>query len=470
MSRNIGGMIRPYSSEIGMLSRIADALVVWVALLASIRVFDIDAGSIYSYAGLLAVASYLFMAEIQSVYSSWRLLSIRSISLKVLIVWASVVVLIVGIAFLTKTSSDYSRKVMVLWFAAVPALLVMVRVVAQVILRSMRKQGMNTRSVAIAGAGEHALRIAQGIFDSAWMGLNLVGFYDDRRELRLPLVGGKNIDIKGNLQNLLQDARDGKIDYVYIALPMKAESRIIEIVNSLADTTVSVYLVPDFFVFDLMQSRWMNVGGIPMVSIFESPFYGVDGWLKRIEDLVLGTLILFIIAIPMLLIAIGVKWSSPGPVLFKQRRYGLNGKIVEVWKFRSMMVMEDGQKVTQATRDDPRVTPFGAFIRKTSLDELPQFFNVLQGRMSIVGPRPHAVSHNEQYRRLIHGYMMRHKVKPGITGWAQINGWRGETDTVEKMEARIECDLQYIQRWSLWLDIKIILLTIVRGFVGKNTY
>ncbi len=465
-----GGMLRPYSSEIGMLSRIADALVIWLTLLATIGFFGVDAGSIYSYAGFLAIASYLFMAETQSVYSSWRLLSIRAMSLKVLAVWGGVVILTIGIAFLTKTSADFSRRVMISWFLLVPVFLVLERLIAQFIMRGMRKRGMNTRTVAIAGAGEHALRVAQGIFDSAWMGLHFVGVYDDRRELRLPLVSGRNLEIRGNLQDLLQNAREGKIDYVYITLPMKAEGRIIEIVNTLADTTASVYLVPDFFVFDLMQSRWMNVGGIPMVSIFESPFFGVDGWLKRIEDLVLGTLILSIIAIPMLLIAIGVKLSSPGPVLFKQRRYGLNGRIVEVWKFRSMKVMEDGQKVVQAQKNDPRVTPFGAFIRRTSLDELPQFINVLQGRMSIVGPRPHAVSHNEQYRRLIHGYMMRHKVKPGITGWAQINGWRGETDTVEKMAARIECDLQYIQSWSLWLDIKIILLTIFRGFSGKHVY
>jgi putative colanic acid biosynthesis UDP-glucose lipid carrier transferase len=212
------------------------------------------------------------------------------------------------------------------------------------------------------------------------------------------------------------------------------------------------------------------MGGMPMISVFDTPFYGVDGWLKRTEDLVLGTLILLLICVPMLAIAIGVKISSPGPVLFKQRRYGLNGKIVEVWKFRSMTVCEDGDKVVQASKNDARVTRFGAFIRRTSLDELPQFINVLQGSMSIVGPRPHAVAHNEQYRRLIHGYMLRHKVKPGITGWAQISGWRGETDTLEKMQKRIEFDLEYVRNWSLWLDLKIIMLTVIRGFSGSNAY
>jgi len=185
---------------------------------------------------------------------------------------------------------------------------------------------------------------------------------------------------------------------------------------------------------------------------------------------VLGSLIMAVIALPMLAIAIAMKLTSPGPIIFKQRRYGLNGEVLYVWKFRSMTVCEDGVNVPQAKRGDTRITPLGAFLRRTSLDELPQFFNVLQGTMSIVGPRPHAIAHNEEYRRLIHGYMLRHKVKPGITGWAQVNGWRGETDTLEKMQKRVECDLQYIQEWSLWLDLKIVWMTIRGGFKGKNAY
>jgi putative colanic acid biosynthesis UDP-glucose lipid carrier transferase len=260
------------------------------------------------------------------------------------------------------------------------------------------------------------------------------------------------------------------IDYVYIAMPMTEQKCVIELVNHLADTTTSVYFVPDVFISDLMNSRWMSLNGVPVVSVFESPFYGVDGWLKRLEDLLFGALILALTAIPIIAIGIGVKLTSPGPVFFKQRRYGLNGRVVEVWKFRTMQVLEDGDSVSQATKADPRITPFGGFLRRTSLDELPQFFNVLTGDMSIVGPRPHAIAHNEQYRRLIHGYMLRHKVKPGITGWAQINGWRGETDTLEKMRRRLEFDLEYVRNWSLILDLKIIGLTILRGFNGKNVY
>jgi putative colanic acid biosynthesis UDP-glucose lipid carrier transferase len=276
--------------------------------------------------------------------------------------------------------------------------------------------------------------------------------------------------LAGDLSALLIQARAGQIDAVYIALPMHDEQRIIDLVNRFADTTVSLYLLPDFFVFELMHARWISLNGLPIISIYETPFYGVDGWVKRMEDIVLGSAILIIIALPMLFIALAVKLTSPGPVFFKQRRYGLKGEVVNVWKFRSMTVCEDGVDIPQAKQGDARFTPLGAFLRKTSLDELPQFINVLQGTMSVVGPRPHAVAHNEEYRRLIHGYMLRHKVKPGITGWAQVNGWRGETDTLEKMQKRVECDLQYIQKWSLWLDLKIVWLTIWRGFGGHNAY
>jgi putative colanic acid biosynthesis UDP-glucose lipid carrier transferase len=262
----------------------------------------------------------------------------------------------------------------------------------------------------------------------------------------------------------------GEVDSIYIALPLKSDGRIETLVNQLSDTTASVYVIPDLFISEIVHSRWIDFGGMPLVSVYETPFYGLFGWVKRTEDVLLGSFILLLIAIPMIFIAIGIKTTSPGSVLFKQRRYGLNGAVVEVWKFRSMTVAENGDKVTQATKGDSRITPFGAFLRKTSLDELPQFINVLQGTMSVVGPRPHAVAHNEQYRKLIKGYMLRHKVKPGITGWAQINGWRGETDTLDKMQKRVDYDLEYIQNWSLWLDAKIVYLTIFKGFNGKNVY
>jgi putative colanic acid biosynthesis UDP-glucose lipid carrier transferase len=228
------------------------------------------------------------------------------------------------------------------------------------------------------------------------------------------------------------------------------------LINALRDTTASVYFVPDAFAFDLIQGRLAEVNGMPVLSVCETPFHGTDAILKRLMDIALGGCA-FLLTLPVIvLIAAAVKLSSPGPALFRQRRYGLNGEEITVYKFRSMIVCEDGAVVTQATAKDRRVTAIGRFIRRTSLDELPQLFNVLQGSMSLVGPRPHAVAHNEKYRRLINGYMIRHKVRPGITGLAQINGLRGETETVEKMAERVRYDLEYLRNWSPWLDLRIL--------------
>ena len=241
---------------------------------------------------------------------------------------------------------------------------------------------------------------------------------------------------------------------------MRAEDRIRYLLDQLSDSTVSVYIVPDFFVFELLHSRWTNMGGLPAVSVFENPFFGVDGIAKRVTDVAIASAALAIAAVPMIAIATMIKLTSPGPVFFRQRRYGLDGKEIMVWKFRSMRTCDNGPVVRQATKEDPRITPLGRILRKTSLDELPQLLNVIEGNMSLVGPRPHASAHNEQYRSLIRGYMLRHKVKPGITGLAQVNGCRGETETIDKMERRVQWDHKYIRSWSLWLDLKIMFRTV----------
>jgi putative colanic acid biosynthesis UDP-glucose lipid carrier transferase len=250
---------------------------------------------------------------------------------------------------------------------------------------------------------------------------------------------------------------------------MASQPRILELLDDLRDTTTSIYFVPDFFVTDLIQGRIDMVCGMPVVAVCETPFRGGDGLVKRASDIVLATLIVLMISPLLVAIAAGVKLTSPGPVIFKQRRYGLDGAEILVYKFRSMTVCEDGDSIRQAQKGDNRITPFGAFLRRTSLDELPQFINVLQGRMSVVGPRPHAVAHNEQYRKVIKGYMVRHKVRPGITGWAQVNGYRGETETIEKMQGRVEYDLDYLRNWSLRLDLYIILKTALIVFRGQDS-
>ena len=329
---------------------------------------------------------------------------------------------------------------------------------------------MNIRTVAVVGHNPIGHRLVKHFDSMPWSGLVVNGIYDNRRSRELSVNVGNSKYLLGSMDDLIQKVRACEIDSVYIALPLRNELRIKELLKQFADTTVSVYVMPDMFISELMNTCWIDLGGIPLVSVYETPFYGLSGWVKRVEDFILGCLILLLISPLMMAIAIAIKATSPGPVFFKQRRYGLNGEVVWVWKFRSMTTCEDGKNVPQAKKGDARITPLGAFLRRTSLDELPQFFNVLEGSMSVVGPRPHAVVHNEQYRKLIMGYMLRHKVKPGITGWAQLNGWRGETDTLDKMQKRVDYDLEYIQNWSLWFDLKIVFLTVLYGFSGKNAY
>jgi putative colanic acid biosynthesis UDP-glucose lipid carrier transferase len=299
-------------------------------------------------------------------------------------------------------------------------------------------------------------------------GFRLTAVFDDRDASRLP--DEFHEILQGKVHVGVERSRLNEFDVVYIALPLTAEKRITEILQSFGDTTVNVQLVPNLFLFSIMSASMAHVGGIQTISVYCNPMRGTHALIKRLEDIFLSTIILTLIAIPLVIIAIAVKCTSKGPVIFKQDRYGLNGKSIKVWKFRSMTVTENTDVVTQATKNDARITPLGAFLRRTSLDELPQFINVLQGRMSVVGPRPHAVAHNEEYRKAVDYYMLRHKIKPGITGWAQINGWRGETDTIDKMEMRIKYDLDYIRRWSLWLDCKIVFYTIFRAFTDKNAY
>jgi len=415
----------------------------------------------------LALLFFTLFSQVGRMYGSWRLQPLWMELVRVVLVWCGVLGALLGTAFLFKDSAVYSRLLLGIWACVVPTVMAIVRWNVRRRIRQDSLRGINVRVLAFVGAGPAAQRLAERLSLTAWMGLRVAGVYDDRNISRLSLG---DMSLIGDTEMLLRDARAGKLDYVYITLPMHAEKRIIELVNALADTTASVYVVPHAFIFDLMHASWVQVGGQPVISIYETPFFGIDGSLKRLEDLVLSSLILVLISPLLLGLAIAIKLNSRGPVLFRQQRYGLDGQIVEVWKFRSMSVSEDGDHVQQARKGDSRVTSLGRFLRRTSLDELPQFINVLQGRMSIVGPRPHAVAHNEQYRRLIHGYMLRHKVRPGITGWAQINGWRGETDTLEKMAKRIEFDLHYMRTWSLLLDLRIIFLTLFKGFVGKNAY
>nr|WP_314900897.1 undecaprenyl-phosphate glucose phosphotransferase [uncultured Deefgea sp.] len=324
------------------------------------------------------------------------------------------------------------------------------------------------KNVVIIGANNPGQTLARNIQAHTYLKMNFLGFFEDRDTSRLGDINQE--EIIGNLTAFPEFVSRHNVQQIYITLPMTAQPRVMAVLDCLKDSTASVYFVPDLFVFDLINARFDHVAGLPVVAICESPFLGLNGVVKRISDIVLSLVILALIWPVLLVVAIAVKITSPGPIFFKQKRYGEDGQSVLVYKFRSMTVMENGDKVVQATKNDVRLTPIGGFIRKTSLDELPQFINVLEGKMSIVGPRPHANAHNEQYRKLIKGYMIRHMVKPGITGWAQVNGFRGETDTLDKMEGRIAYDLDYLRNWSVWLDIKIIWMTATSMFRDKNAF
>jgi len=465
-----GGRIRPHNTKLSAIHRLLDAAL--VAIVYAITVAPVPAAWSDRDAAAIVVAALVFyeFANAGGLYNSWRIASIGREAGTVFTAWTYTVVVLLVLAGALDLLSRYPGSDLWVWAVGTPFVITAWHAGVRIALRQLRRRGFNTRSVGIVGLNELGLQLADNITRNTWMGFTLAGFFDDRAREdgrvsdpgRYPLVGG--------FDELVRRAFARDIDVVFVALPFQAEKRIIRLIDELRDTTASVYFAQDFRSFEMLHGRSYLLGDVPLVSVHENPFAGVSGVAKRIEDLVLGTLIVVLAALPMLAIAIGVKLSSPGPVLFRQRRYGLDGEEIRILKFRTMTVIEDGEDVPQARRDDPRVTGFGRILRRTSLDELPQFFNVLAGSMSIVGPRPHAVAHNEAYRKLVKSYMLRHKVKPGITGLAQINGCRGETATLDAMSRRVEYDLEYIRRWSVGLDLKIIAATAFGGFMSRQAY
>ena len=391
-----------------------------------------------------------------------------ALALDILGDWLAVAALLLLLGWASRTLDAFDARALLAWVAATPlALFAAHRLVPPLLARALSAEGVQ-RSAVIVGANPLGRQLAARIAANPFLGLRFAGYFDDRGAQRLEGVAGG--EALGPLDRLADYVKAHRIDVIYIALPMASQPRMLKLLEDLRDTTVSINFVPDILLFDLIQARVDFVGGMPVLAVCESPFYGLNALLKRASDLLLASAILALVAPLMLAIGCGVTLSGPGPVLFRQRRYGLDGREIVVYKFRSMRCAEDGAVVRQATRNDSRITPFGAFLRRYSLDELPQFINVLQGRMSVVGPRPHAVAHNETYRKLIRGYMIRHKVKPGITGLAQVNGLRGETKSLEQMQARIESDLAYLRNWSLLLDLQIVLKTVVVALRGSNAY
>ncbi len=462
------GQIRDFTKSGSLIYRLLDISLIMAVLLSVLAFYQAKFNLSYAVVALLAVVVYTITSESLDLYRSWRVSSFNQMCLLTSLAWIVTTLTLILIGYFSKLGVEYSRLVVGWWFLLSLLVLNSWRAIYRLYQFELHRRGINTKSAIVIGATEQGIRLMEGLISKPELGIEVKGFYDDRVRGRLPEE--LPMEIRGTVEQALKLAKKGVVQHVYIALPLHANERIAQILCEFADTTVNTYLVPDFFTYNLLHSRWGSVGDIHTLSVFDTPFNGVSSWIKRAEDIVLSTIILSLISPLLIAIAVGVKLTSSGPIFFKQDRYGLDGRKIKVWKFRSMKTMENGAKVVQATKNDPRVTRFGGFLRRTSLDELPQFINVIQGRMSIVGPRPHAVAHNEEYRVLVERYMLRHKVKPGITGLAQINGWRGETDTLEKMEKRVQYDLDYIQRWSLWLDIKIVVLTIFKGFVSKTAY
>lgn len=456
------------------LYRFVDYAILAVSLPWSIWLYNalFDSQSSFNQHYLILLLSeillFSYLAEAFSLYRDWKHSAWRRMLQTIMLVLCLTFIAIPVLLFFVKEGSSFSRVILLIWFATSSALMLGWRLAKKRLRQAQIKHGAHLQRVAIVGLTERGSQLFEEFKLQQDDGFVCVGFFDDRSADRVP-AAHRDL-LLGTVNQAVALGQAGEFSRLYICLPLHAEQRIQHIIGQLGDTTLDVYLVPDLLTMKMMQGRLSSVGDIDTISVFESPHLGLQRYLKRTFDVIFSAAALIFLFPLFILIALAIKLTSRGPVFFRQDRYGLDGRKIGVLKFRSMKVLENDAVVVQATRHDPRVTTVGQFLRRTSLDELPQFVNVLLGDMSVVGPRPHAVAHNEQYRNQVAFYMLRHKVKPGITGWAQINGWRGETDTLDKMAKRVEFDLYYIRHWSLWLDIKIVIKTVLKGFSGQHVY
>lgn len=465
------GLLKEYSHTLSLLIRLLDMAVVFGAGWAAYYFKFDDFHLVPDYIRALFVGVALVPAVFSffNIYTSVRGRGLINHFIDLLQALILLVMLLAGLSFFTKTGDNYSRVWFVQWMLYALAALMSYRCVLLLCLRFMRAHGLNERVVVIFGAGTLGIRFAETVQQALWTGFRIINFMDDNAAQKPAVVCG--VPVLQTPESLRNYLKANRVDELWLALPLRAEARVKQILHELRHDTITTRLVLDVLDLNLLNHKISDVAGFPVLDISSSPMLGINRFAKALEDRMLAVAIVVMISPILLLIALGVKLTSRGPIFFKQKRLGWDGRVINVYKFRTMVEhAEDDGKVTQATQRDPRITAFGRFLRRTSLDELPQFINVLQGRMSIVGPRPHALAHNEQYKDIIYTYMQRHRVKPGITGWAQVNGWRGETDTLEKMEKRVEYDMYYINNWSLGFDLKIILLTLFRGFISRNAY
>ncbi|MFO1433604.1 MAG: undecaprenyl-phosphate glucose phosphotransferase [Candidatus Competibacteraceae bacterium] len=461
------GIIQKYADIWSTLVRVLDPLLVVLAAWPAYFLAQDSWLLPDSYLLIAALTALLVVIIFPNfhIYESWRGESIRTELRALLLAWGAVLVtlLIMGVA--TKISVQFSRLWMGFWALCSSVLLVLSRLALRYSLRWLRLKGFNQRHLVIVGTSALANSVAERLLKSPWTGLNLLGFFGEE-----PL-GDNQITVKrpllGRIDHLAEYVRRHSVDQVWLAIPLSRQEFIDRVLHNLRHNTTDVRMVLDIFSYRLLNASLGEVAGMPLVNLSASPMHDINRLIKAIEDRIIALFILMLISPLMLVIAIGIKLSSPGPVFYRQERIGFNNKPFMMLKFRSMSV--DAEVVSGpvwAKHGDRRTTKFGIFLRKTSLDELPQFINVLKGEMSIVGPRPERPFFVEHFKDQIQGYMQKHMVKAGITGWAQVNGWRGNTD----LQKRIEYDLYYVENWSLWFDFKIIFLTIFKGFVNKNAY
>lgn len=449
--------MRLSSPYFGYVAPVLDMVIVWFSAALTYAWYfgtPLASGMPGRYYEPVFAAAIAMVLLSTGIYRSWRLNQIWALMRAVATGWLATVLAVMTWMFVAQSSAEYSRGWFASWVAASACLLCGQRLLVYSSLRWLRYHGLNTKTLLLVGDEAATRKVEASLQESSWSGLRLVA--------RVAPDG---------VAELCANGTDRSLDEVWLCIPMSDEAAIKQVLSALKYSTANIRLIPDLFSLKLINHGVSEVLGMPMLDLSATPMTGQNLLAKTMLDIVLSSIILVVISPLMLLIAILVRLSSPGPVIYRQVRLGWNGQEIEVYKFRTMRQHAEAVgEVTQARKFDPRVTRIGGFLRRTSLDELPQFINVLQGRMSIVGPRPHAVVHNRFYEDLVPGYSLRHKVKPGITGWAQIHGLRGETDTIEKMRSRVEYDLQYIENWSIWLDLKIIGKTAVSGWVHRNAY
>ncbi len=457
--------------------KIFDLLFITAAgfLIYKIYLSQSDPGMLHIYGLVSAGAALTSIALFQKMklYSISAMQNFAYSSGKALFALGIVVVLLTALAFFFQTGIEFSRLSLVFWLVASSLYLVISRITGAFLVRKWTRDGHLKRRAVIVGGGPRAEKLIKALENSKDTGIDIIGIFDDRDDER-SLDEVVHYSKLGNISELVEFVRETRIDLLIVTLPLSAETRLLQMLKKLWVLPVDIRLSAHSTKLRFQPRAYSYIGDVPFFDMFDRPLKGWDSFLKAAEDRILGAILLVLLSPIMALVALAVKLDSKGPVFFKQKRYGFNNELIEVYKFRSMYTeMSDENAAKLATKDDPRVTRVGRFIRKASLDELPQFFNVLKGELAIVGPRPHAVmasADNHLYVDVVEGYFARHRVKPGVTGWAQVNGWRGETDTYEKIQRRTECDLYYIENWSVMFDLYIIALTPFALFNTKNAY